>query len=31
MKIGFMLPVMGAMATQENMVAMAQLAEARGF
>ena len=31
MKIGFMLPVMGAMATRENMVGMAEMAEARGF
>ncbi len=31
MKIGFMLPQFGAMATHENMFAMAQLAEERGF
>ena len=31
MKIGFMLPAFGAMATHENMLAMAQLAEERGF
>lgn len=31
MKIGFMLPMFGAMATRGNMVAMAQLAEQRGF
>ncbi len=31
MKIGFMLPMFGDMATHENMFAMAQLAEERGF
>ena len=31
MKIGFMLPAFGAMATNENMLTMAQLAEERGF
>ena len=31
MKIGFMLPMFGQMATHENMYAMAQLAEERGF
>ena len=31
MKIGFMLPAFGTMATHENMLAMAQLAEDRGF
>ncbi len=31
MKIGFMLPMFGAMATHNNMFAMAQLAEQRGF
>lgn len=31
MKIGFMLPMFGPMATHENMFEMAQLAEERGF
>lgn len=31
MKIGFMLPAFGSMATQQNMLDMAQLAEERGF
>ena len=31
MKIGFMLPMFGPMATHENMINMAQLAEERGF
>ena len=31
MKIGFMLPMFGPMATHENMFNMAQLAEERGF
>ncbi len=31
MKIGFMLPMFGSMATHENMIHMAQLAEERGF
>ena len=31
MKIGFMLPAFGAMATHENMLAMSRLAEDRGF
>lgn len=31
MKIGFMLPMFGPMATHENMFDMAQLAEERGF
>lgn len=31
MKIGFMLPAFGSMATRQNMLDMAQLAEARGF
>ncbi|MEM7543516.1 MAG: LLM class F420-dependent oxidoreductase [Pseudomonadota bacterium] len=31
MKIGFMLPMFGAMATHQNMFDMAQLAEERGF
>lgn len=31
MKIGFMLPVFGPMATHENMLGMAQLAEERAF